>query len=78
MVKHIEYDITNPLRLAALIEFVNKHWMDALNDKKPLRVIVVDSEAKRNAATEILRKARIGHAVGVLVVWRGYEGSCRM
>ena len=45
----IEYDLTNPLRLAALTEYLNKHWMGALNDKKPLRVIVVDSEAKRNA-----------------------------
>ncbi len=45
----VEFSLTNPLRLAALTEFLSKHWMGALSDKNPLRVIVVDSEAKRNA-----------------------------
>ena len=44
----MEFDLTNPLRLSALIEYLNKHWMDALNDKKPLRVIVTSSEEKRH------------------------------
>lgn len=47
--KPLEYDLTNSLRLAALIEYLNRYWETSLREKRPLRVIVTDAEAKRNA-----------------------------